>query len=118
MTTKRREYYAKVPVIDGLDGDCIWSGLSAKTLTAAQFLATQNGCMTEIAVMQEAGLKVISAKNANGKWEVVYEGIQEEQGRLAQEPGHYHRNGKLVSREDFYEYGFKHEKEVEKSNKR
>lgn len=74
MKTAKREYYAKVPVINGFEDDYFWSGLDADTLTAAQFQASQNGWITEIGIWQETGLKVISAKNLKGNWEMTSEG--------------------------------------------
>lgn len=117
MQTISRKYYAKVPVINGFENDHFWSELDAKTLAHAQCLAKRNGCMTEIAIQRETGLKVISAKNANSQWELVYGGMKKKQERLATERTQYQRNGKLFAREDWYESGFQHEKENNKTIK-
>ena len=68
-----RQYYAKVPVLNGFENDYYWSALDAKTLTAAQFLASKNGVIVEIGIRQPAGMQVISVKNKEGKWVLVYE---------------------------------------------
>lgn len=80
-----RQYYAKVPLISSSKDDYFWTGLDAKTLTAAQHICNMSGCMTEIAVQQGSGFKVISAKNAEGEWKVVYEGMPDGQEHLPKE---------------------------------
>jgi len=113
MTTTKK-YYALIPPALSHDGQPYWLGLGkAETLTSAQSYVDHflGGLIAEVWVSINGGGKtLISTKNKEGNWIVVCQGKKDADDLYTNNQIHYHHNGRLVSKEDFYKYGFQHEK--------
>lgn len=127
-----RKYYVKVPAAFSYSGEPYWKELcqvenvpaaptpliaQAKTLSHAQYYVEKffaGLSEPEIAVSINGGDKtVVSKKNKEGKWEVVLHQKRikvADSNPYANDQIQYHLGGKLVSQEDFFKYGFRHEK--------
>lgn len=110
MTT--RKYYVMVPPAFSYSGRTYWQELlDVKSLTSAQYYVNHVfGGLTDAEIWTPGVggvMKVASKKKADGKWKVVYDRKTDAEDH----PNcHYHLSNLRFSREDFYKYGFPHEK--------
>lgn len=119
MTTTRK-YYLFIPAELRFEGVPLWQELlDVKTLAAAQYYVEEvfGGHLEyEIGVSINGGAPIsVAEKKAEGQWQVAH-GDHSDNNLYANDQNKYHHNGGLVSREDFFEYGFKHEKKEYRAN--
>lgn len=117
MTTTSKKYYALVSSNFSYSGRAYWLELhEVKNRRAAQLYVDLNlGGLTdaEIAVSINDGYKrIVSKKNEQGKWKAVYK-RKNASDKYANDQTKYNLNGELVSKEDFYKYGFLHDNQRE-----
>ena len=107
-----RKYYVMVPASHSYNGEPYWQEVhDVKSLTAAQHYADLKFAglpEVEIGVSTNEGeITVNSKKNKAGTWDLVlYQESREDSSPHANDQIQYYLDGKLVSREDFYKYGF------------
>jgi hypothetical protein len=121
MTPNTRKYYVMIPAAFSYNGEAYWQELrGVKSQTAATYYVDRKFAgLTEAEIgmsVNEGEITVNWKKNKEGKWEIVLY----QQSRSNESAGNdpyatdhvqYHHKGKLVSKEDFYKYGFQHEKD-------
>jgi hypothetical protein len=112
MTPTPRKYYVRVPADFSDTGGCYWQELhDVETLTHAKHYVDRifGGLKeAEIWASRNGGIiKVVAKKDEEGKWGLVYSSKPE----TKRANFHYHLSHNVrVSKEDFYKYGFQHEK--------